>query len=71
MIAQGASGMINFNQPTVKPKRIDRTHHDAGGTTVATVVVHLEQMSSRWHERHDDVLVHGCLGDFVEFLSNG
>jgi hypothetical protein len=71
MIAQGAGGMINFNQPTTKPKRIDRTHHDAGGTTVATVVVHLEQMSSGWHERHDGVLVHGCLGDLGGFISNG
>tara|TARA_B100000900_G_scaffold146288_1_gene123973 strand:- start:2614 stop:2850 length:237 start_codon:yes stop_codon:yes gene_type:complete len=71
MVAQGACGMIHFNQPTMKPKSINRTRHNAGSTTVTPVFVHLEQMSSGWHEYREGVLVHGCLGGFCNIFSNG
>ena len=55
----------------MKPECIDGTDHDASRTTVATVVVHLEQMSSGWHVFHEGLLVHGCLGDFGVVSSSG
>ena len=41
---------------------IDGTHHDASSTTVAPVIVHLEQVSNGRHEHHEGVLVHGFHG---------
>lgn len=55
----------------MEPESVNWAHHDTGSTTVATVLVHLEQMSSGWHEHHESVLVHGCLGDLPKFLSTG
>ena len=62
MITQGARGMIDFHQPPVKVQCIDRAHHDASSTAVASIVVHLEQVSSGRHEHHEGVLVHGFHG---------
>lgn len=62
MITQGARGMIDFHQPPVKVQCIDWAHHDASSTAVASIVVHLEQVSSGRHEHHEGVLVHGFHG---------
>ena len=63
--------MIDFNQPSTKVQCIDWAHHNASSTTVAPIVVHLEQMSSGRHDSHEGVLVHGFHGILSGKRSNG
>ena len=66
MIAQGARGMIDFHQPSTKVQCINWAYHDASGTAVASVVVHLEQVSSGRHDSDEGVLVHGVYGILLD-----
>ena len=71
MIAQGARGVIDFNQPSTKVQCIDWAHHDASSTTVTPIIVHLKQVSSGRHEPHEGVLVHGFHGFLRGIRSSG
>ena len=71
MITQGARGMVHFHQPPMEVECIDGTHHDASSTAVASIVVHLEQVSSGRHEHHESVLVHGFRGMLHVWSSSG
>ena len=71
MVAQSARGVIDFNQPSMKIQCVYGTHHDAGSTAVASIVVHLEQVSSGRHEHHESVLVQGFRGVLHVWSSSG
>ena len=71
MIAQSARGMVHFHQPSTKVQCIDWTHHDASSTAVASIIVHLEQVSNGRHDSHEGVLVHGFHGMLHDECSSG